>query len=100
MVNLFDKIFSIECFTSEDDVLGFVSIDKIELLSSLHSSISSDDGFDGLDVGWCWKKNWLWWWNEKYRDGEYKFDWRWSGLVGNGGQFLVFFNRLIFYENF
>jgi len=51
MVTLFDKIFSIECFTSEDDVLGFVSIDKIELLSSLHSSISSDDGFDGLDVG-------------------------------------------------
>ncbi len=70
MVTLFDKIFSIECFTSEDDVLGFVSIDNIELLSSSHSSMSSDGGFFGTDTDWCWKKNWLWWWNEKYRDGE------------------------------
>jgi len=50
MVTLFDKIFSIECFTSEDDVLGLVSIDKFELLSSSHSSISSDGGFVGTDA--------------------------------------------------
>jgi hypothetical protein len=50
MVTLFDKIFSIECFTSEDDVLGFVSIDNIELLSSSHSSMSSDGGFFGTDT--------------------------------------------------
>ncbi len=90
MVTLFDKIFSIECFTSDDDVLGFVSIDNIELLSSSFSSVSSDGGFDGASGGCCWKKNWLWWWNEKYRDGEYRFNGRWSGLVGNGRQFLLF----------
>lgn len=47
-VILFDKMFSIECLTSDDDdnddVLGFVSTDNIELLSSSHSSIPSDDG--------------------------------------------------------
>jgi hypothetical protein len=54
IVTLFDKMFSIECFISEDDVLGFVSVDKIELLSSsssLYSSISSDGGFGGAIGG-------------------------------------------------
>ncbi len=39
IVTLLDKIFSIECFISEDDdVLGLVSVDKIELSSSSSSS--------------------------------------------------------------
>jgi hypothetical protein len=48
MVTLLERIFSIECLTSDDlVVLGFVSIEKLELLSSSHSSVSFDEGLGG-----------------------------------------------------
>jgi hypothetical protein len=48
MVTLLERIFSIECLTNDDVVLGFVSMDKIELLSS---SVSSDGGLGGAVSG-------------------------------------------------
>ena len=51
MVALLERIFSIECLTSEDVVLGLVSMDRMELLSSSPSSVSSDGTLTGAGGG-------------------------------------------------
>lgn len=62
IVNLFERIFSIECLTSDAVVVGFVSMEWSELVSSSHSSVSSEWGFVAIESedGGGWKKNGCW----------------------------------------